>query len=60
MPAYWAATRRNVSCQILCAGTALALSLIVTRALPCAFAQSNAARMIRSTPFAVLTSSAMY
>src|ERR1044071_9946732 len=60
MPANSFAIRLNVSCQIRWAGTAFALSLIVTRVLPRALAHSNAARMIRSTPFAVLTSSATY
>jgi len=41
-PAQFPRTRRrptgNVSCQIRCAGTALALSLMVTRVFPCALA----------------------
>ena len=60
MPGNAAATRLNVSCHTLWAGTAFALSLIVTRILPRALAHSNAALMIRSTPLTVFTSSAMY
>ena len=50
----------NFCCHTRCAGTAFDLSLMVTRVLPCAWAHSKAARMIRSTPFAVFTSSATY
>src|ERR1044071_7983204 len=60
MPRYSAAIALNFSCQILCAAIALDLSLIVTRCFPCALAHSNAARMMRSTPFAVFTSSETY
>src|SRR5439155_1579423 len=55
MPGNSAATRLNRSCQTWCAGTAFALSLIVTRVLPCACAHWKAARIMRSTPFVVVS-----
>src|SRR6185436_9828464 len=58
-PAYpRCSTSLNFSFHILLVGMALHLSLIVTRFLPCVFAHSKAARMIRATPLHVFTSSA--